>query len=119
MNKVYISGVISEDPRLVGSAGSKAHLVFPITVSHKSSSGIKHEKYYIHAWDRTAAWGMNNLRLSQRVVVNGYLTQVAVKESEERTRIDVVVTAEEFIPGQLCKTKMGGDVNADVNAAVD
>lgn len=108
MNKVYISGIIAEDPRLVGAAGGKAHLVFPIIVVHKARAGMKSEIYRIHAWDRAAAWGMKNLSANQSVVVQGYLTQRA-SSSGGTAHIVVAVTAQEFIPGILRQGMRGGE----------
>ena len=109
MNRVYLSGMITEDPRLVGAEGGKAHLVFPISVFHRARNGIRREIYNIHAWDRTAAWGLDHLRAFQRIAVQGYLTQSAVKADGDAIRFDVAVTADEFFPGEFCERRKEGE----------
>ncbi len=98
MNKVYLSGVIVENPALVTTEQGATHLILNLSVSHRNKAGIKSELYRVNAWNNAAIWGNANLRRGQQIMVQGYLTQRPARGEGEGT-FDVDVTAEEFFPG--------------------
>ena len=96
MNKVYLSGRVSDNPGLVNQEGRAAHLMFLLCVQHKTQRGaVKQELYSVNAWNNTALWGGKNLRQGQSVGIQGYLTQ----HIRENGMVTVEITAEEFLPG--------------------
>ena len=40
MNKVYLSGIVSDDPRMVNGEGQAPHTVFSLSIQHKTSANI-------------------------------------------------------------------------------
>lgn len=97
MNKVYLSGIIADDPILIGREGTAPHLTFNISVSHRSKAGIRSELYRVSAWNNTALWGNANLRRGQGVAIQGYLTQRLTPINGIHMS-SVEVSAEEFLP---------------------
>ncbi len=98
MNKVYLSGVIVENPTLITTEQGATHLVLNLSVSHRNKAGIKSELYRVNAWNNAAIWGNTNLRRGQHIMVQGYLSQRPAR-GEGETAFDVDVTAEEFFTG--------------------
>ena len=97
MNQVFISGIIADEPRLMHSEAGAAHLVFALSVQHRTARGVvKRELYTINAWNNTALWGGANLTQGQFIALKGYLTQHIHTNGVLFTE----VTAEEFIPAQ-------------------
>lgn len=100
MNSVFLSGRIVGQPALLNREDQAPHLIFHLSVSHKRASGeICYEQYRINAWNKTALWGYGALKEGQAIVLEGYLTQRAVKSAKEVVRY-VEVTARELSPGR-------------------
>ena len=75
MNKVYLMGTVTHDPRLVSNESAPAHLTLLLRVEHQAKTGSKQEYYPVNAWNQTAQWGAQQLAQGQQVLVEGYLTQ--------------------------------------------
>ena len=76
MNKVYLSGIVSDDPRQVSGAGQAPHTVFSLCVRHKTSANaVKRELYRINAWNANAEFSSERLAKGMKIAVEGYLTQ--------------------------------------------
>ena len=76
MNKVFLSGRISSAVQFRAEGGEAAHLVFMLSVRHKTRAGeVRWEAYRVNAWHDVALWGAKNLARGQRIGVCGYLTQ--------------------------------------------
>lgn len=103
MNQVFISGIIADEPRLTHSEAGATHLVFALSVQHRTVRGvIKRELYTINAWNNTALWGGASLTQGQFIALKGYLTQHIHAGGAPFTE----VTAEEFIPAQKSAGKL-------------
>ncbi len=102
MNQVFISGIIADRPRLTQPENGTAHLMFVLSVRHRTAKGVvKQELYTVNAWNRVALWGAEQLAQGQLVAMRGYLTQHA----RENGVLAVEITAEEFL---LSARKTGG-----------
>lgn len=97
MNKVFLSGLIVEQPALVTAVNGDQHLIINLSVAHRTKLGAKTEIYRVNAWHSTAVWGNDFLRHGMFITVQGYLTQRFVESYGNR----VEVTAEEFFIGQI------------------
>ena len=76
MNKIFISGMISEMPVIRMEAGDIPHLILFLSVRHRNSSGkTQKEIYRVSAWNNAARWGAEHLHKGQIVGLQGYLTQ--------------------------------------------
>ncbi len=94
MNQVYISGKIADRPRLTRAENGSAHLMFALSVRHRTARGVvKQELYTVNAWNKAALWGAEQLAQGQLVALRGYLTQ----HTGEGGVLTVEVTAEEFL----------------------
>ena len=66
MNKVFVSGIIAGEPALHSSENGMAHLIFPLSVRHRTMNGMmRQEIYTINAWNNPAIWGKENLRVEE------------------------------------------------------
>lgn len=74
MNKVYLSGEVFDQPRLVNKPDGEAHLVFSLMVKHRSKAGVRRELYRISAWGNCATYCSAALRQGMRIALQGYLT---------------------------------------------
>ena len=102
MNQVFISGIIADRPRLTQPENGAVHLMFALSVRHRTAKGVvKQELYTVNAWNRVALWGAEQLAQGQLVALQGYLTQHA----RESGVLAVEITAEEFL---LSARKTGG-----------
>ena len=102
MNQVFISGIIADRPRLTQPENGAAHLMFALSMRHRTAKGVvKQELYTVNAWNRVALWGAEQLAQGQLVALQGYLTQHA----RESGVLAVEITAEEFL---LSARKTGG-----------
>lgn len=101
MNKVYLSGIVSDNPRQLGGEGQAPHTVFPLCVRHMTSAGVvKKELYRINAWNRTAEFCRERLAKGMKIAVEGYLTQ-RVFQAGDVPNVSVEVAADElFIPAK-------------------
>lgn len=98
MNKLYISGCIMDEPQLRKEQGEIEHLVFNLSVRHKTRSGeSRREAYRVSAWHKTARWGADNLSKGQLVAIQGYLTQRQVVAGNI-TATSTEIAVEEFLP---------------------
>ena len=96
MNKVFLSGVVSEAPRLMQQDGKRNHAEFKLAISHRLAEGSwKKEFYTIHSWNNLAVWVAQNIGSGQLVSIEGYLTR----------RADIEVTAREVIAGVQAKAR--------------
>ena len=98
MNKVFLSGMITEKPELRMEPGEILHLVLHLSVRHKVKSGeFRTEVYRVSAWYNVAKWGAENLSKGQIVGVQGYLTQRPVR-ADSVTAVATEIAADEFLP---------------------
>jgi len=96
MNKVFISGKITQQPVLRMEGGEIPHLMLEVSVGHKKRNGeIRSENYRVSAWNRVAEWGVANLRRGQVIAIQGYLSQTSGET------VVTEVTAEEFLPAAV------------------
>jgi len=80
MNKVFLSGVVSDAPEYRIEKNETAHLTFNLVVRHQRQAGdVKRELYRINAWNRKAEWGAKHLKKGQVVCFEGCLTQRQMK----------------------------------------
>ena len=98
MNKVFLSGRISSAVQFRAEGGEAAHLVFMLSVRHKTRAGeVRWEAYRVNAWHDVALWGAKNLARGQRIGVCGYLTQRQVNAGGI-SALATEVVAEEILP---------------------
>lgn len=102
MNRVYISGIVSDNPRQLGGEGQAPHAVFPLSVRHKTSAGVvKKEMYRINAWNTNAEFCGERLAKGMKIAVEGYLTQ-RVFQAGGVPVVSVEIAADEvFLPGKM------------------
>lgn len=98
MNKVYLSGVVYDQPLSVGKDGTK-HVVFELSVMHRAKAGVKRELYRISAWHQCAEHCVASLTKGMRVALTGYLTQRPIAVGG-KTFTAVEVTASEILMAQ-------------------
>ena len=80
MNKVFLSGIISDVPEYRIEKNETAHLTFNLMVRHHRQAGdVKRELYRINAWNGKAQWGAKHLKQGQILSFEGCLTQRQVK----------------------------------------
>jgi single-stranded DNA-binding protein len=102
MNRVFISGMITEGPVMRMERGEVPHLILAMCVRHRTQGGeTRREVYRVSAWHEAAKWGVENLRKGQIVGVQGYLTQRQIR-AEGITGTVVEIAADEFFP--ICMT---------------
>ena len=76
INKVFLSGVISGKVEDVGQEGQARHVVFDLTVPHRTREGEeKKEVYRINAWNGCAGFCLMSLSTGMEVALQGYLGQ--------------------------------------------
>lgn len=98
MNKLYISGYIMDEPQLRQEQGDIPHLVFNLSVRHKTRGGeTRKEAYRVSAWYKAAQWGADNLAKGQLVAIQGYLTQRQVVAGNI-TATSTEIAVDEFLP---------------------
>ena len=102
MNRVYLSGIVSDNPRQLGIEGQAPHTVFPLSVRHKTSAGVvKKELYRINAWNGNAEFSRERLAKGMKIAVEGYLTQ-RVFQAGGVPIVSVEVAADEiFLPAKI------------------
>lgn len=106
MNKLFISGFIADDPQLRQEQGEIPHLVFNLSVRHKTRFGeVRKETYRVSAWHKAAQWGANNLVKGQLVAIQGYLTQRQVVAGNI-TATTTEIAVDEFLPIQRAVESM-------------
>ena len=102
MNKVYLSGLILDEPMLKTEKDGSMHLVFHLGMRHRTKSGEpRKEAYRISGWNRLAEWGSMRLERLQPVCVRGHLTQRTWTNGEQK-RTETEVVAQEII---LCQKR--------------
>lgn len=97
MNKVYLSGVIIDDPSFVAVEGRAPHLVLGLSVTHRALAGIKSEVYRVSAWNGSAIWGSINLKRGMPLMVQGYLSQHQIATDNGTTNIIDIAVVEFFV----------------------
>jgi len=96
MNKVFVSGIVMEQPILKMVTGDVPHILFPIDIRHKTRAGkVQHEKYMVNAWHNAALWANAQLKQGQCITVQGYLTQRTIKIGDGVYTF-AEITADEF-----------------------
>lgn len=94
MNKVYISGLVAEQPTIHLDNEQPVHVEFQLQIRYKRTEGQwKTEQYTIHCWNRLAQWSAQHLNQGNLVSVEGRLIQ----------RSGVTVAAREIIVGNPAK----------------
>lgn len=102
MNKVFLSGVIANDPSYTSSENGIERLTFQLCIKHRTVSGIIHKEYYtINAWNDTAKWAKRNLSKGGFIALQGYLTQKTIKTPDGTPVVVTSVAVDEFIIGAL------------------
>lgn len=116
MNKVYISGMITEKSELRMEPGDIPHLILHLSVRHKIRSGeLRSEVYRVNAWRNMARWGVDNLHRGQIIGVQGYLTQRPVR-MDNVTAVATEIAADEFLPmRQTLREESGEAAEASLN----
>ena len=98
MNKVFLSGRISSAVQFRAEGGEAAHLVFMLSVRHKTRAGeVRWEAYRVNAWHDVALWGAKNLARGQKAGICGYLTQKQVSAGGF-SALATEIVAEEILP---------------------
>lgn len=104
MNKVYLTGMIAGTPTLRMESGEVPHLIFSVSVRHKTRSGEQRsESYRVSAWNNCARWGSEHLEQGQIIGLQGYLSQRKFQQGQETICIPEIV-AEEFLLMQSMRT---------------
>ncbi len=102
MNRVFLSGMIANDPSHTSSENGIERLTFQLCIKHRTLSGIIHKEYYtINAWNETAKWAKRNLSKGGFIALQGYLTQKTIKTSDGASVVVTSVAVDEFIVGAL------------------
>ena len=116
MNKVFISGMITEKPELRIEPGEIPHLILHLSVRHKVKRGeLRSEVYRVSAWRNTAKWGAENLSKGQVIGVQGYLTQRSVR-MDNVTAAVTEVAVDEFVsmrPAQREASQGAAEISLD------
>lgn len=98
MNKVFISGMIIENPALRMEPGEIPHLILNLSVRHRARNGeLRKEVYRVSAWHSAAAWGAENLNKGQIVGIQGYLTQRSIR-ADGVASVATEIAVDEFLP---------------------
>jgi single-stranded DNA-binding protein len=119
MNKVFLTGMIANAPTLRMESGEVPHLIFSLSVRHKTRSGELRKEYYrISAWNNSARWGSEHLTRGQVISVQGYLSQRKIQQEQETLFIPEVV-AEEFLPMRQVQMAVIASDEADDGACTD
>ena len=118
MNKVFISGMITEKSELRMEPGDIPHLILHLSVRHKIRSGeFRSEIYRVSAWRNMARWGVDNLRRGQIIGVQGCLTQRPVR-MDNVTAVSTEIAVDEFLPMRQALREESGEVaEAPLNSA--
>lgn len=98
MNKVYISGELSDEPELVNKPDGDAHCVFGLLVKHHSRKGICKEVYRVNAWHRSADFCIARLSRGMRIAIQGYLTQRPLLMGKKVFFASEITINEVFLP---------------------
>ncbi len=114
MNKVFISGLISEAPVFRMEAGEIPHLILLLSVRHKTGDGkVQKEFYRMSAWHKTASWGAEHLKQGQIIGLQGYLTQRKVRVGNIMAT-ETEIAVDEFLTGGMLPER---EVHVGVEAA--
>lgn len=117
MNKVFITGKIVGQPVLRMEQGDVPHLIFGLSVRHRTKAGDVHKEVYpISAWSQVAQWGAENLQKGQIVGVQGYLAQRSINVSNVRT-IVTEIAVDEFLPMLMTANDQKNVAEANEEAA--
>lgn len=84
-----------------------------LDVLRRRAGETRRETYRVSAWNTTALWAKDNLRVGQIVALLGYLTQRTTKDGHSATEI----AAEEFIPS--LQTSYSNDRSSSPSGAND
>ncbi len=98
MNKVFLTGEIKEQPKLLNKPEADAHCAFALLVKHRSKKGMREEAYQINAWHKCAEYCVAYLKSGMRVALQGYLTQRDIPIGEKMFRATEVTMSEAFLP---------------------
>lgn len=122
MNKVYLSGMVFEEPKLINKPEGEAHLVFPLMVRHKAKAGVRAELYRISAWNKCATFLSVNLKKGMKVALQGYLSQRPVQMADKVFNAAEVTANEVFFEaGQsaACEQARGEELIDENDAPVN
>lgn len=101
MNKVFISGLISETPVFRMEASEIPHLILSLCVRHKTGAGkMQKETYRVSAWHNAARWGAEHLRKGQIIGLQGYLSQRKVNAGNIMAT-ETEIAVDEFLSGSV------------------
>ena len=98
MNKVYLSGTIFDEPRLVSKPEATPHLVFRLLVKHRSKQGVQKELYRISAWNECAMFCSQHLKQGMGIALQGYLAQRPILVGDKTFTAIEVAMSEAFLP---------------------
>ena len=113
MNKVFLSGVIANDPSYTCSENGIERFSFQLCIKHRTQSGIIHKEYYpINAWNETAKWAKANLRRGSYIGLQGYLTQKNKKSADGSNLAITNIAVDEFIIGATAERNTDSVDNA-------
>ena len=100
MNKVFLSGIIANDPNYTCNENGVERFSFQLCIKHRTQSGIIHKEFYpINAWNETAKWAKANLRKGSYIGLQGYLTQKNKKSADGSNIAITNIAVDEFIIG--------------------
>ncbi len=100
MNKVILSGRLSQDPEVRYTQGGKAVATFSLAVSHYTGQGQNEADFIsIVAWEKLAEICGNNLIKGQKILVEGRLTirSYETTEGQKRRVAEVIAQNIEFL----------------------
>ncbi len=117
MNRIYLTGIVYDQPMALGSADAGNHIVFKLVVRHRAKTGVKSEIYRINAWNECAKYCMERLQKGTRVALDGYLTQRTVLFGEKQFQAVEVTVSEimmanrpaEALPVEMKPTQIIGE----------
>lgn len=99
MNKLFISGMISEAPVFRMEADDIPHLILSLCVRHRTGAGKMQKEYYrVSAWHNAARWGAKHLQKGQIIGLQGYLTQRKVNVGNIMAT-ETEIAVDEFLAG--------------------
>ena len=117
MNKVFLSGRISSAVQFRAEGDEAAHLVFMLSVRHKTRAGeVRWEAYRVNAWHDVALWGAKSLARGQKAGICGYLTQRQVSAGGF-SALATEIVAEEILPMRAPRDGAAAQESAQSNCA--
>lgn len=112
MNKVFLSGNLTQDPEIRNTQGGKSFARMGIAINRRLKDGEATDFFNLIAWDKTAEFCSRYLKKGVRVLVEGRLQTYNYegKDGTKKSGVDVIVENIEFADN---KRSNSGDSDND------